>query len=235
MIYLKRTPHGHDEYFEEESKTTQITPQIKRILTSFRTGTGTWNVVRAEFHYNNKLSLKIDHGYSYFKSIHFCKDGLNYIISPGASYQEGIITCLDTLKSYKINHDGWCPVEFFLNPSQNILCISGCFWAAPYEYRFYDISNLENIHIIHSDDMEMDAENEQWKDDETFVYKFISFIGKDGKNSEETPWKSHEVEHKDNNFTIKDIENKTFDDQGNYTQEFIDNFQQEKVIKVKIC
>jgi hypothetical protein len=234
MLYLKLS-HSHDEYFEENSMVTQMTPDIKRVLTSYRTGTGSWNVIRADFHYKGELTFRVDHTYSYFKSVHFMRDNLNYIISPAASYQQGIITCLDTKKIYKINHDGWCPVEYFLNKSANILGISGCFWAAPYEYRFYDIRDLDNINLIKVIDMEHDASNEQWIDDSIFSYNYIAHKGKDGKTEEDPPWKSHNVIRNGSSFEIAEIkDNMMFGEDGEYSKEFIDNFTCTHKVEVKL-
>jgi len=67
---------------------------------------------------------------------------------------------------------GWCPVVMHPSPDGTVLAVEGCYWACPYEIRFYDFSKPENglpMHLIDVTDAEERIDG--WVDNNTFVYQ----------------------------------------------------------------
>ena len=223
MLYLKRD-EGHDKHTIEKVIDKVISDTITLRYTTFNTGKGTWEVVRAEWIQNGEIVVKIDHGYSHYPSSYFKRDGKDYIITPTQSYQEGVIICLDDQKVYKVSHDGWCPTQFYLNADNTKVAIPGCFWGGSYDYRFYDISNLEEVKLIKETEMVRDSENERWEGNE-FVYEYMLYIGRDGKDDDQEPWKSCEVVKEGDGWNVINIPNSSFNEGGDYSDAFRANFQ----------
>lgn len=121
-------------------------------ISSIETKPGCWNYTIGEV--SNSLVeviTSIKRNYSSFPYL-FVEDhpnGHDYFIG-GKDYQGQTVVELDTgkIKDFlpeeaKQGH-GFCWGSYTWSPEQQLLIVSGCHWACPYEWRFYDFSNPMN-------------------------------------------------------------------------------------------
>lgn len=183
-----------------------------------------------------RVALEVFHRYSNFPYSFFERDGSSYLLCTPESYQELVIVNLDTEVVYPIDTKSWCFSWGLVSPDGNRFAAQGCYWASSYDTRIYNIKDLNNPVMELEEGLESDPSEEKWIDNDHFYYKFISFIGKDGKDQDSVGWNSHAVikdSSEPNGFRIESVPgNKTFDDQGEYTKEFLDNFTSEKTIDI---
>jgi len=87
--------------------------------------------------------VRLNYGHFPFQWIENHPDGHDYLICT-EDYQGLTVIQLDTgkrkdylpLEAYY--GSGFCHVDFQPSPDKTLLAVSGCYWAAPYECRFYD-------------------------------------------------------------------------------------------------
>lgn len=197
-----------------------------------------WNITHAVVTetLTGRVALDVYHRYSKFPYVFFERDGTSYLLCCPESYQNLVIVNLNLEKVYPIDTKSWCFVGGYISPDSKRISAFGCYWGAEYDTRIYNIEDL-NIPILElQETLGNDSSDEKWLDNDTFYYKFVAFVGKDGKSQDCTEWESH-VTIKDpsepNGFRIEEVKgNKTFNEAGEWTQEFLDNFGSEKIIKV---
>lgn len=83
----------------------------------------------------------IKRNYSHFPFTIFKKKNTDYFISGSSYMSQTIIDCqtrdvFDNSKSF----DGFCWSTYY-QIDENTLCVCGCFWGGPSEYRFYDLTD----------------------------------------------------------------------------------------------
>jgi hypothetical protein len=90
--------------------------------------------------------IKRNYGQFPFAWIEGHADGHDYLVC-GEDYQAVSIIQLDTcvtkhtLDPLAVMGAGWCPVRFYPSPNKQLLAVSGCGWACPFDIRFYDLRN----------------------------------------------------------------------------------------------
>ncbi len=127
--------------------------KYKLLVTSFTSGPGTWNVTEGKvFRVDSDTPIaSIRRNYSAFP---YCfveghANGHDYLIG-GEDYQGQTIIELDTgakrglLPEEAKEGHGFCWGGYTYSPETQLLLVDGCFWACPYEYRFYDFSDPMN-------------------------------------------------------------------------------------------
>lgn len=71
----------------------------------------------------------------------FERDGEEWVqFSPKADKQ-CFFNCT-TGQAYDHEKNGFCWTDCFVNPSNTVVAVDGCYWGGPWEVRFYDILNL---------------------------------------------------------------------------------------------
>jgi hypothetical protein len=124
--------------------------QYKIVITPFSTEKGCWNYTQGLVFKlgSDKAIADVRRNYSCFPYA-FIEDHPNghpYLIC-GEDYQGQTVIELDTGK--RRDHlpeeaeQGWgfCWADYKFDAASQILIVDGCFWACPYEYRFYDFSD----------------------------------------------------------------------------------------------
>lgn len=66
---------------------------------------------------------------------------------------------------------GWCAVEMYPSPDGTILVANGCYWASPYDLKFYDFSHPEKgLPLPVIDTVSSEERIDGWVDNDTFVF-----------------------------------------------------------------
>lgn len=115
------------------------------IVQSYKTKDGCWNYTWGHVFRNcdHKEIGDIKRNYSTFHHSWVTKNGEEYLIS-GTSYMKQTIINLDQAKTYQYDGDSkFCWASCRLSPDGNILAVDGCYWACPYETKFFDFTNPE--------------------------------------------------------------------------------------------
>lgn len=115
----------------------------------FRTGTGTWNVCQGDVYRNrdNALLATVKRNYSSFPYLFIEDHPMGDFLVCGEDYQGQTVVELGTgkvvnnLSTGSDKGHGFCWGGYRYDKDSQILVISGCHWACPYEYRFFDFSN----------------------------------------------------------------------------------------------
>jgi len=196
-----------EEYFQaskafKEKAQIILSPsgKYRLVITPFKTTEKGWNYSQGEVFEGNRPITIVRRNYSSFP---YCwveahANGHDYLIA-GEDYQGQTVVELDSGK--RVDHIpagaiqgcGFCWAEYRYDPILQMLIVTGCFWACPYEYRFYDFSDpmsgwpeLETGQVIDDstswprvqedgtiltfqdswDDDEDEDEDDSWDDDE---------------------------------------------------------------------
>ncbi|QKF94372.1 hypothetical protein QKU48_gp0914 [Fadolivirus algeromassiliense] len=137
----------------DEVEETSPSGKYKLIIGHYRTKEGAWNyssgrLVRLS---DNKEIITINRNYSTFHHSWFIKNNHEWI-QTGSTYMSQLFVDLDTgfiydnleklsqTKEYK-NGASFCWTKCWINNDGNTLVVLGCYWACPYEYKFYDFSS----------------------------------------------------------------------------------------------
>lgn len=112
-------------------------------------GQGTWGYLRAEIIYPNGDTVEFYRNYPSMPYIYLKQNNMEYIIS-SEDYQGFTVinltkgTVRTILNPGADKGWGWCPVTFDnYDNDTDILTVEGCYWGAPFEYRYYHLPNLE--------------------------------------------------------------------------------------------
>lgn len=150
--------YSKDRMYDPENangSTEHLSPsgRYKLVVTNFTTGPGTWNVTEGKvFRVDSDTPIaSIRRNYSAFPYLFIEQhaNGHDYLIG-GENYQGQTIIELDTgvkrglLPEEAKQGHGFCWGGYTYDPTTQLLLVDGCFWACPYEYRFYDFSDPVN-------------------------------------------------------------------------------------------
>lgn len=127
--------------------------KYKLVITAFSTGSGSWNYTQGSVYRidSDEPIAVIQRNYSRFPYA-FVEDHPNghaYLVA-GEDYQGQTVIELDTgrrrdlLPEEAKKGHGFCWSSYEYIPEMQALLVDGCFWACPYEYRFYDFSDPMN-------------------------------------------------------------------------------------------
>lgn len=172
-----------EQFFQEEyepGRREVFSPsgRYKLLIRSYHTKPGAWNYSRGTvYRVEDDLEIcDIKRNYSTFHHSFVVKDGQEWLIS-GRSYMSQTIVNLDTAESFEPsgNHyDGqaFCWAQGYLSPDGNTLAVLGCYWACPYEIKFFDFSHPASGWSelpIEPDSENVDSDLDPvWKDERTF-------------------------------------------------------------------
>src|SRR5688500_4536509 len=170
-----------EENLEGEPKDI-ISPSGRFRLTIrfYRTAPGRWSYSRGTVTRirDGAPVCDIQRNFGVFHHSFVTKDGREYLIT-GRSYMSQTIVDLDRGQEFEptgdhYNGGAFCWARCYLSPDGNTLAVDGCFWACPYEYRFFDFSDPSNgwasLPIVGVETIEdpIDKREPQWLDTSTF-------------------------------------------------------------------
>lgn len=162
----KKNESENENYFKPENavidKTTgclrmtkHLSPSGKYelVIVPYTTKPGCWSHTKGSVYStaDNKLIAEIKRNYSSFPFL-FIENHVNgndYLVG-GEDYQGSTIIELTTgnrrnfLPEEAKNGCGFCWVEYKYDETNKMLIVNGCYWACPYEYRFYNFSDPMN-------------------------------------------------------------------------------------------
>lgn len=121
--------------------------RFKLIINHYKTKEGGWNYSRGRVFRvsDGALICDIKRNYSCFHHSFVTKNNQEWLIT-GRSYMSQTIVNLDTGQEFEpsgehYNGFAFCWAQASLSPDENTLLVAGCYWAAPYEYKFFDFSD----------------------------------------------------------------------------------------------
>lgn len=132
----------HDEKFSPSGR-------YRLDIHYYKTRDGCWNYSRGRVYRvsDGNLIADIKRNYSTFQHSWVEKDGQEYLIS-GRSYMNQTIVNLDEAREIEVSNKdlmrmgtAFCWVAARLSPDGNTLLVDGCYWAGPFEYKFFDFTN----------------------------------------------------------------------------------------------
>lgn len=127
--------------------------KYKLVVTSFKTGAGSWSYTQGSvFRIDSDEPIAVvQRNYSRFPHafVEGHPNGHAYLVC-GEDYQGQTVVELDTGRRRELLPEeakkghGFCWASYEYVPTMQALLVDGCFWACPYEYRFYDFSDPMN-------------------------------------------------------------------------------------------
>lgn len=129
---------------------TSPSGRYRLVTDSYTTGKGTWNYTRGRVYKEGSEEPFQDVARNYgsfgFLWMEDHINGHDYLVC-GEDYQGQTFIELDTgarrdhLPEEAKEGHAFCWVDYELLPDGKTLRVDGCYWACPYEFRFYDVSN----------------------------------------------------------------------------------------------
>lgn len=154
-----------DEYFIPENRNgdpvEKFSPsgKYKLVVEVFSTGKNTWAYSQGTVYKDNEIVGQIRRNYAAFPFawVENHPNGHDYLIG-GEDYQGQTVIELDTGKRRELLPEeakkghGFCWASYKYIPEHQLLFVSGCYWACPYEFRFYNFSDPMNgwpqLHVV---------------------------------------------------------------------------------------
>ncbi len=116
------------------------------VISEYKTKPGCWNYTRGIIFRRNdhKLIADIKRNYSsFFHCFVKNKFGIEYLIC-GENYMQQTVVDLHKEKIYKskdlCKDNSFCWSNCQFDVENNVLIVNGCYWASPYEVKFFDFS-----------------------------------------------------------------------------------------------
>lgn len=126
--------------------------KYRLVVTSYSTTKGCWSYTQGLIYSAYKVEplFEVQRNYSSFPYTWINHpNGHQYLVC-GADYQGQTVLELDTGKRRDFVPEeakkgvGFCWVDYRFDETFKILSVAGCYWACPYEYKFYDFSDPMN-------------------------------------------------------------------------------------------
>lgn len=166
----KKARHFDPEHAGESTEQLSPSGKYKLVLTSFSTGKGTWSYRQGQVYTQGSdtpiATVQRNYHSFPFLFVEGHPNGHDYLVC-GEDYQGQTVIELDTGRrrdelpdAAKKGH-GFCWAGFEFVPSMQALLVDGCYWAAPYEFRFYDFTDPLSGWPQIGDDVWIDADRRQ--------------------------------------------------------------------------
>lgn len=144
-LYYK---HVKDSYYKPENKIgesiTHTSPSCKYRLeiSTYSTGSGTWKYTQGcVYDSQGTLLAEVRRNYHSFPFLFVEGHPNGDFLICGEDYQSPTVVDLTTKEAKTFKGDPFCWAEYKYHSETKTVLVSGCYWAAPYEYRFYDFSD----------------------------------------------------------------------------------------------
>jgi len=137
-------------------KETYISPSGKYLLEigTYKTLDGCWSYTSGKLiQCDQKKEIAVIHrNYSIMYHSFFMKDGQEWL-QTGTNYMSQIFVNCDTGEIYN-NEDSikqteqyqkgnsFCWTRSQINPTGTIILVEGCYWGGPYQYKFFDVTDI---------------------------------------------------------------------------------------------
>lgn len=113
--------------------------RFKLVVTSCPNGGFRVIITRVSDH--KEIFSNVRHCYA-MHHLWFVKDGDEYLLT-GSTNNTQLIVNLDNESKFESVKSEFCWSNSYLSNDGKTLAVCGCFWACPYEYKFFDFSNPE--------------------------------------------------------------------------------------------
>lgn len=120
--------------------------RFRLLIRYYDQGKGYWRFSRGTvYRVSDGVEMAdVKRNYSRFHHSFVNKNGHEYLIS-GRSYLSQVIVNLDTGIEFDNSGQGdgynFCWAKHWLSADGNTLVVNGCFWAGPYEFKFFDFTD----------------------------------------------------------------------------------------------
>lgn len=123
--------------------------KYRLVITAYSTKKDCWSYTQGLIYNADKVEplFEVQRNYSSFPySWIEHPNGHEYLVC-GADYQGQTVLELDTgnrkdfIPEEAKKGEGFCWVQYRFDAASKVLVVAGCYWACPYEYKFYDFSN----------------------------------------------------------------------------------------------
>jgi hypothetical protein len=140
-----------EQFFIDENETKRVetpTPsgRFKLLRRYYSTKKGCWNYSRGTvYDLEGNEICDVKRNYSSFHHSFVVKDGQEWLVT-GRSYMSQTIINLDAGITYEPPGDqykghAFCWAGEALSTDEQTLIVEGCYWAAPYEFKFFDFKD----------------------------------------------------------------------------------------------
>jgi hypothetical protein len=149
---LERSDYFVPENAQLDRRQEHVSPsgKYKLVVTPYSTKAGSWNYTQGLVYAigSDTPIAEVQRNYSNF-FFEFVEDHPNdhaYLVC-GEDYQGQTVIELDTgrrrdfLPKEADDGVGFCWAQYTFDKATQILVVDGCYWACPYEYRFFDFSD----------------------------------------------------------------------------------------------
>ncbi len=182
-LYYKMAKDRHfvpeNAVLERRQEYFSASGQYKLVVTPFTTGQGTWDYTQGLVYRqgSDQPIADVRNNYRHFPYL-FVEDHPNghpYLVC-GEDYQGQTVIELDTgarrdfLPKEAAKGHGFCWASYEYNRENQLLVVEGCYWACPYEYRFYDFSDPMGVgwpELVNSRCVDRDAWKPSFEEDGT--------------------------------------------------------------------
>jgi len=148
-------------------------------ITRHSTGENSWNYSKAKVYRDGTLVTEVCRNYGAFPFL-FVEghpNGSDFLVC-GEDYQGQVVVELNTgrlrglLPEEAKQGHGFCWAEYRFDAKSQVVVVDGCFWACPYEFRFFDFSDPmeKGWPRIEMEDSYADADKE-WPEIDGDIFK----------------------------------------------------------------
>lgn len=179
ILRIYKSENRQDEYTRIH---TSPSGKYQLTIEVYSTGLRTWNYSRGIIKRlsDNKI-YNIDRNYGTFPFLFFTQRGVEWLLC-GRKYLSQSFFNLDQWKEYeKIDYQtsDLCWADYDISPDENTMVVTGCIWGGEYEYRFYDISDIEGKgwpelvcdDFLYMDDV-LEPISKGWNKDNTYTWRW---------------------------------------------------------------
>jgi hypothetical protein len=146
---LRKASHFDPKNAGESTESLSPSGRYKLVVTLFSTGPGTWNYSQGTVYRlgSDEPLAVVQRNYARFPFLFVEGHPKGDFLVCGENYQGQTVIELttgrrrDELPETANKGFGFCWAHYEWIPSMQALLVDGCFWACPYEYRFYDFSD----------------------------------------------------------------------------------------------
>lgn len=118
--------------------------KYRLVIESYKRQENGWDYTCGTIYDEHNIPLFIiQRNYHSFLAVELSHDNKDYLVV-GASYMHPTLLNLTDHKTIEIKNEHFCWSSCFLSPSHSFLVVSGCIWACPYEYRFFNFAPAFN-------------------------------------------------------------------------------------------
>ena len=218
-----------NNFFVEDNlldKTTRESQTGRFILEigTYKTKQNYWNYTSGKIirKSDSKIIAVINRNYGHFNYLFFTKNNQDWLLG-GSTYMSQTFVNCDTGEVYdnteqlkmtieyqKGNSFCWSRCE--VSPNENMLMVIGCYWACPYEYKFFDIFDIakgwSELKIETEYGCEnFDSDDYAWIEDIFIIKRNISYFKYQDRWIELYSLEHDELFERDNDVVPDDIDN----------------------------